>query len=662
MKKIQNMLKLKPESEKLNLSFLQIETLDDIIYELFHFEKLKSIDLSCNRLRKLPLDMSVLKTVERMDLTNNLFDNIEQALTSLNTMPNLRELNINYDPVSLKHELNHYLPRIETINGQVKKAGGVVEIKSRIVTHVEGAIEIKKPEPFTDAMNDCFMIYEDELMNLRIFHQNVYSIIKEKTGNPKNQTKSFLEKIQSFDDQIKSSYDFNKTVEDLVKNNVITKKIGTYHQKKKFLFQLIKVYNVLVKEKNPKIATCNEHIFQLLELFFTNIESKYQRFDEGFEEKKVEEVQEEVKPPSQDDSNATERTLLKLKLAEMEGEIEDLKKENDEMYRYLINSSKKDVIDFAKKINKNTYGSALETRKVQATAPLTGTKTPNNLLFMKSYTQRQINDLIIDILQCKRDYDEKALRTKTKPETLESYLFIYFQQKYGLKDLIFVEVSSIIDKIKSFANKSVEIEAFRRILKSEVDEIFFWHLQNLKPDFRTKLEDYYKEKVKRSATASEAAAWASARINTGITKEEAEHLLSVSYKGPEFKALKKSFKIYFDENDQKAHGEVVISYSVFFEFVLSHELNKHSTQISSISEFFAKQDEDKNGFISRKQFLNFLDVFALRNIPINAEGLLQQADPTSIGKITFSKMVEVLSSNFPEKDKSKNLISSLNTL
>lgn len=653
------MLKLKPESEKLNLSFLQIETLDDIIYELFHFEKLKSIDLSCNRLRKLPIDMSVLKSLERIDLTNNLFDNIEQVFTSLNTIPNLKEMNINYDPTTLKHDMNHYLPRIEVVNGQVKKAGGTVEIRNRIVHHVEGAIEIKKPEPFTEAMNDCFMIYEDELINMRIFHQNVYSIIKEKTGNPKNQTKSFLEKIQAFDDQIKSSYEFNKSVEELVKSKVITKKIDTYYKKKKFLFQLIKVYNTLVKEKNVKIATTNEHIFQLIDLFLTNVEFKYQRFDEGFEPKKVEEVVEVVQV--ENDGNATERTLLKLKLAELENEIDDLKKENDEMYRYLINSSKKDVIDFAKKINKNTYGSSLETRKVNDTQNVTS-KNPNNLMFMKSYTQRQVTDLIIDILQCKKVYDEKVQNTKMSPETLESYLFIYFQQKYGLKDLIFVEVSSIIDKIKSFAPKSVEIDAFRRILKNEIDELFFWHLQNLKPDFRSKLEEYYKDKVKRSATASEAAAWATQKMNSGITKDEGEYLLGVSYKGAEFKSLRKNFKVHFDENEQKHNGEGLVGYTLFFEFVLSHELNKHATQINAISDFFNKQDENKHGCINRKQFLNFLDVFALRNIQINPETILQQADPSSCGKITFSKMVEVLSSNFPEKDKQKNLISALNTL
>lgn len=663
MKKIQNMLKLRPDAEKLNLSFLQIETLDDIIYELFHFEKLKEIDLSCNRLTKLPIDMSVLKTIERLDLTNNLFANMESVLTSLNTIPNLRELNINYDPKSLKNELNHYLPKIEVVNGQVRKAGGQVSFKNHIVRHVEGQIEIDKPRPFSDAMNDCFMIYEDELINIRVFHQNVYNVIKESTGNPKNQTKPFLEKVQAFDEQIKSSYEFNSKIEDKVKNKIIQRKIGTYHEKKNFLFNLIKTYNALVREKSPKIAVTNETIFQLIDLFLTNVESKYSRFNEDFEpKKKNEEIKvESIAPVEPESSFETEKTLLKLKLAELESEIEDLKKENDEMYRFLINSSKKDVIDFAKKMNKNTYGSALETRKLNQTQESTG-KNANNLLFMKSYTQRQINDLIIDILQSKKLYDERIQASKVAPETLESYLFIYFQQKYGLKDLIFVEVSSVIEKIKSFASKSVEIETFRRILKNEVDELFFWHLQNLKTDFKGKLEDYYKEKVKRSATASEAAIWANSKVNSSLTKEEAEYIFGVSYKGAEFKLIRKNFKVFFDENDSKQNDVLVIAYNLFFEFVLSHELTKHTNQISTISDFFNKQDEQKHGFINRKQFLNFLDIFALRNININAEVILQQADSSGTGKITFSKMVEVLSSNLSDKEKQKNLISALNTL
>lgn len=659
MKKIQNLLKLKPEAEKLNLSFLQIESLDDIIYELFHFERLKEIDLSCNRLRKLPIDMSVLKTVERVDLTNNLFDNVEQALTALNTMPALKELNINYDPKQLKYEFRHYLPRVEVVNGEVKKAGGTVGFKNPIVRQTQAGIEIEKPKTLNEAVNDCFMIYEDELISLRLFHQNVSAIIKDSAGSAKNQSKHFLEKVQSFDALIKSAYDFNAGVEQRLRDKSISKKIDTYFLKKTYLFNLFKEYNALIREKSPKVAATNEQLFQLIDLFLTNVESKYGRFDEAFEAPAAEEPA-PVEPtgPSENPGD-TERTLLKLKLAELESEIEDLRKENDEMFRFLINSSKKEVIEFARRMNKNTYENALETRRMDQTG---ASGRPNSLLFMKSYTQRQINDLILDILTSKRAYDERAGASKPVPDTLEAYLFVYFQQKYGLKDLIFVEVSSVVEKIKSFAGKSVEIETFRRILKNEIDELFFWHLQNLKTDFRTKLEEYYKEKVKRSATASEASAWAGNKVAGGLTRDEADHLLGVSYKGTELKNIRKAFKVHFDENAERKGAEESVAYPVFFEFVLGFELNKHSEQLTPVSEFFAKQDENKQGFITRKQFLNFLDAFALRNIAINPEQILAQADPNGLNKITFSKFVEVVSTSFPEKDRSRSLLALLNTL
>lgn len=660
MKKIQNMLKLKPEAEKLNLSFLQIESLDDIIYELFHFERLREVDLSCNRLRKLPIDMSVLKTVERVDLTNNLFDNIEQVLTALNTLPALKEVNLNFDPKQLKYEFRHYLPRVEVVNGEVKKAGGTIGFKNPIVRQTQAGIEIEKPKTLHEAVHDCFMIYEDELINLRLFHQNVSNIIKDSAVNAKNQSKHFLEKVQSFDSLIKSSYDFNAGVEGKIRDRTISKKIDTYFLKKTFLFNLFKEYNALIREKSPKVAATNEQLFQLIDLFLTNVESKYSKFDEDFEKRPVEEAPEAEPVRPAENSGETERTLLKLKLAELESEIDDLRKENDDMYRFLINSSKKDVIDFAKKMNKNTYENALETRRLDQTSA--SAAKANSLLFMKSYTQRQINDLIIDILSSKRAYDERAGAAKAVPETLESFLFVYFQQKYGLKDLIFVEVSSVIEKIKSFAGKSVEIETFRRILKNEVDELFFWHLQNLKADFRAKLEDYYKDKVKRSATAAEASAWAATKLSGGLTRDEADHLLGVSFKGSELKNIRKAFKVHFDENGERRGADETLAYPVFFEFVLAFELAKHAEQLAPISDFFAKQDENKQGFVTRKQFLNFLDVFALRNIQISPEQVLAQADPSGLNKVSFSRMVEVLSSSFPEKDKTRSLLGLLNTL
>lgn len=42
--------------------------------------------------------------------------------------------------------------------------------------------------------------------------------------------------------------------------------------------------------------------------------------------------------------------------------------------------------------------------------------------------------------------------------------------------MIKVEVTSVIDKIHVYSDENVEIETFKRILKNEIDEKFYWYL------------------------------------------------------------------------------------------------------------------------------------------------------------------------------------------
>lgn len=42
--------------------------------------------------------------------------------------------------------------------------------------------------------------------------------------------------------------------------------------------------------------------------------------------------------------------------------------------------------------------------------------------------------------------------------------------------MIKVEVTSVIDKIHAYSDENVEIEVFKRILKNEVDEKFYWYV------------------------------------------------------------------------------------------------------------------------------------------------------------------------------------------
>lgn len=662
MKKIQNMLKIKPDLEKLNLSFLQIESLDDIAYELYHFENLKEIDLSCNRLRKLPADLSILKTVQRLDLTNNLFDNITAVLSSLATMPSLVELNLTFDPAKLPHSLGHYLPNLEVINGEVIKAGGAPLMTNPVIRVNDGKFEIDLAKSSKGLPPHAFVLYEDELLNLRHFHQNVYTIIQDGNNNPKNQTKTFLEAVKALEEGVKAGYKFNEDLTEKAKEEVYKTNLQTYEVKRDYIFNIIKNYLVFLKDRYPKVSSATENLFKLTAFLLNNLEKKAPYLqDEIFklelpelEEKEINEILPESHRAEEMD---TEKILLKLKLNELDRELEDLRRENDEMYKFLINSSKKDVIEYAKKINKNTYANPQESRKLGETA----TKT-NNFLTLKSYSLRQMTDLIADIMESKRAYDEKSAKTRAQPETLESFLFVYFQQKYGLKDLILVEVSSVIEKIKSFANKSVEIETFKRILKNEVDEKFYWMLQTIKSDFKVKLQQYYLEKVKKSAPLNEAVSFAGSKVNGFLEKEEADFVLAASYKANELKGLSKQFKVYFDENDSKVNAKNMLSFQLLLEFVFAHELEKHVEYLKFISEYFNRVDDDKNGVITKKQFLEFLDVFAVRKAQVNIDSLISQADPNANNRITFSKIIEVCSSNFADREKQQNLVQFLNKI
>ena len=98
-----------------------------------------------------------------------------------------------------------------------------------------------------------------------------------------------------------------------------------------------------------------------------------------------------------------ERTLLKLKISELEQEIKELKKENKEIYKNLVDNAKKDILEFTRKINTQK----METLK--GTTSTTKNKKKANLL-LKGYTLRKMNDLILDIMANKKAYDERIAK------------------------------------------------------------------------------------------------------------------------------------------------------------------------------------------------------------------------------------------------------------
>lgn len=232
MKKIQNTLRLKPKTERLNLSFSQIERIDDLIFELYHFENLKEVDLSCNRVKRLPKDMSILKNIQRLDLSNNLFENVEVTLGSLSTMPNLKELNISYSPSEMKQKIEFYLPHLEVFNSRVVKAGAEIKLKSPLLLDDEGGLKDGGKKKEKKFLPHGFLLFDDELTFLRNFHQKITQITAESNSNPKDQTRAFLSACKGIDECIRFSFDYNEKITEKVKSGEISTNFETYEIKR----------------------------------------------------------------------------------------------------------------------------------------------------------------------------------------------------------------------------------------------------------------------------------------------------------------------------------------------------------------------------------------------------------------------------------------------
>jgi len=433
----------------------------------------------------------------------------------------------------------------------------------------------------------------------------------------------------------------------------------TFRAKRDFAYNLMKLYSQFLSDRYPNLSNATDNIFKLTAFLLDDLEKKADVLDDGIFQLADDKFKNDQNAEPLFDTAREidpEKILLKMKLAEAEKELEDLRKESDDVYKFLINSPKKEVIEYAKKINRNTYANPAESKKINDTGRTLGA------LNLKGYTVRQMNDFVYGIMESKKAYDEKCLKARASPEILESYLFTYFKQKYGLKDLIMVEASTLVEKVKDFASKSIELETFKRILKNEVDEKFYWMLQSLKADFKAKLQQYFIEKIKPAAPLSEAIAFAVERIAGHLSKEEANFLLSVSYGNSEFKSIDPNFRVFFGENEVPIGNKNLLPYQQFLEFVFSHELEKHCEFLKYISDFFKAADDDHNGVINKKQFLNFLEVIAVRKAQVNIDELIAQADPHAFNRITFSKMIEVFSCNFADREKKLNLIQFVNKI
>lgn len=89
------MLREQPEATFVDLSDHDIESLTSLVPLLAKFANLEEVNLSNNTFTQMPKDLSTWKKVTNVNLSNVNFDDFEDCVTALATLPGLKSLYIN---------------------------------------------------------------------------------------------------------------------------------------------------------------------------------------------------------------------------------------------------------------------------------------------------------------------------------------------------------------------------------------------------------------------------------------------------------------------------------------------------------------------------------------------------------------------------------------
>lgn len=115
---LKDLISQNPFVEELEFQDRGIDRLDAHSVEILsRFSELKKISLQDNDIRRLPADMSQLTQIRDINLSGNPIENLQKAVESLATMPNLDSLQINLHLEEEVDFLLRSLPRLQILNG-----------------------------------------------------------------------------------------------------------------------------------------------------------------------------------------------------------------------------------------------------------------------------------------------------------------------------------------------------------------------------------------------------------------------------------------------------------------------------------------------------------------------------------------------------------------
>ena len=454
--------KQSPGLQQINLEFSEIESLDPILPILAQFSDLRELLLFGNRLETLPKDLSKLKALEKLDISNNLIESIEIILPGLASLRNLIELHITLQTENDEEILIKSLPGLINLNGSPVERSNYheeYEENSPVFTKDYQRDEIIQDVNNNDEDKDIVktllacessgyfgeeatlsqeylekiaLLYddirnlwqkEDKTMDKKLsegFDEGIKVIMGELSGVLKSGHSDFLVSVHS----IKAKYELACICRNALSSLILKK----YPQIGEFLSQVDTINEGLFRD----ILTSVAGIQPKIEKKIGNLKAEL-----NFSANETSEVLEAAQQIEKESKNYKQEREMMIKRfqeerQEMLEEIESLKEENKKYLDTIIRHSKNyaDSQDTSKKAYSDMVSKSIDEDKTYSM------NASVNKMNGKLLSLRQLKEIIEEIYASKAKYDERCADGKMPRETLEQHMYTYLNTKYGLKNLI----------------------------------------------------------------------------------------------------------------------------------------------------------------------------------------------------------------------------------
>ena len=430
-----------------------------------NYSEITELNVSNCNLKSFPKELMELKKISILDITNNDFNNFEVLVESLTIFNNLTDLKIDLINQNQVLLILNQIPTLILLNRKsTKDTISIIDIEQKDIEDL--------------SLENEFPLFK-EIVN------KINSIeLKENFQN------TFEKKFSEETEKVKLSLKNNIPL--YIYANIIIK------SKFKLYKYLSEQYIEKLNEKNKEIASllfnnifnCGEKLIQIIDLIYPKIEEKYESLRSQLEDAlklsdNIVEFEQKLKTVTKEkDILSNENNLIQNKLILLENEnklmSEKLLNNAKEIYQKNKNISPiKEITDKNNNIDKNSL-----------------LNINNNFLPItpKVLSLKYAKEIMNEIYNNKIIYDKKCNENKLSRETMEEYMYTYLSNKYGLKNLIIEWAAAIINAIKLYSNRDIEINLFGKILRNELDEESRFILDQLKNTILELIEYYLKSK------------------------------------------------------------------------------------------------------------------------------------------------------------------------